>query len=167
MSMKLMAKLFLSLAVLFCFGSCKYSLSGYEINASSAKVAYFENQAPIQSAELSQILTNKLESRILRETSLKLVNEDAELLFSGAIIGYELRPAGVSGTENTEQMQLRVSVHVEYENQVDESKSFSQTFSANENYNANQDLSVVESQLLESITNQIVTEIFNKAFVNW
>lgn len=167
MSMKLMAKVGVLLCILFSVQSCKYSLSGYEISAQTAKVLYFENQAPIQSAELSQIFTNKLESRILRETTLSLVQENPELEFSGAIVGYALSPAAVSGTEQTEQTQLRVTVNVEYKNSLDEEKNFNQSFSATETYDANQDLAAVESQLLESITDQIVQAIFNKAFIDW
>lgn len=165
--MKLMAKLFIFLFTPLVFSACKYSLSGYEINAETAQVHYFENQAPIQSAELAQIFTNKLETTILRETSLRLVQSQPELEFSGAVVGYALSPAAVSGTEQTEQTQLRVTVRVDYINSNDEEKSFSQTFSGTETYDANLDLSSVETQLLESITDQIVLAIFNRAFIDW
>ena len=168
MNMRLMVKyLFILLTSVLLFG-CKYTLSGIDdIEARTALVSYFENQAPIQSAELSQIFTNKLEMKIIQETPLSLVKNEPEVSFSGAIVGYALSPAAVSGTETTEQTQLRVTVNVEYINTLDEEQNFNQSFSATETYDASMDLSSVETQLLESITDQIVQAIFNRAFINW
>lgn len=166
--MKLKVSLIITFISLFCIvTSCRYSLSGYEINAKTAKVEYFENRAPIQSAQLSQIFTNKLESKIIRETPLSIVTKDPEIEFSGAIIGYRLSAAAVSGVEQTEKMQLTVTVNVNYSNKNDEEKNFSQSFSASETFDADKDLSSVETQLLESITEQIVQAIFNRAFIDW
>lgn len=167
MSMKLMVKTCILFAIAASFFSCNYSLSGYEIQGETVRVNYFENQAPIQSAELSQIFTNKLETRIIRETSLQLIREQADLEFSGAIIGYSLSPAAVSGEETTEQTQLTVRVNVEYTNAVNDEKNFNQSFSGSETFDANQDLAAVESDLLDEISEQIIQAIFNKAFIDW
>lgn len=165
--MKLMGKLLISFIFCQFILGCNYSLSGYDIQGNTALINYFENQAPIQSAELSQIFTNKLESRILRETNLQLVRQEADLEFSGAIVGYSLTPAAVSGEETTEQIQLTVTVNVEYSNALDDEKNFNQSFSGSETYDANLDLSAVESDLLDGISDQIIQAIFNKAFIDW
>ncbi len=165
--MRLKGNILLLLFLFFTLYSCRYSLSGYEINADTAEVIYFENQAPIQSAELSQIFTNKLEQKIIRETPLKLVTTDGELIFSGAIVGYALSPAAVTGAETTEKTQLRITVQVDYKNTKDKSKDFNERFSATEVFDANSDLSSVENTLIESITEQLVQSIFNRAFIDW
>ena len=165
--MKLMGKLLIGFVFCQFILGCNYSLSGYDIQGNTALINYFENQAPIQSAELSQIFTNKLESRILRETNLQLVRQEADLEFSGAIVGYSLTPAAVSGEETTEQIQLTVTVNVEYSNALDDEKNFNQSFSGSETYDANLDLSAVESDLLDGISDQIIQAIFNKAFIDW
>lgn len=167
--MKLKASFICALLIMLTTQSCRYSLSGYEIKANTAQVTYFENQAPIQSAELSQIFTNKLEQKIIRETPLKLVQEDGQLQFSGAIVGYSLSPAAVSGAENTEKTELRITVQVEYVDEDDQlpDGSFNERFSASETFDSNLDLSSVENQLIESITEQLVQSIFNRAFIDW
>jgi len=166
--MKLMGRLFLMICILFIFQSCGfYSLTGYEISAENASVSFFENQAPIQSVELSQLFTNKLEQKIIRETQLQLIPKDGQLQFSGAITGYSLSPAAVTGVEETEQLELRITVSVTYVDTETTDNSFTENFSATETFDASADLSSVESQLFESITDQLVQSIFNRAFINW
>ncbi len=157
----------LLLLVVFNFHSCKYSLSGYEIKAKTATIDYFQNQAPIQSADLSQVFTTKLEQKIIRDTPLRLVNTGGEITFSGAITGYNIRPIAVRGTETTAQSQLTLTVQIVYENSEDEEKNFRQSFSASEQFNAETDLLSIEDQLLDKITDQLVDNIFNRAFINW
>lgn len=166
MNMKLKANLIFVFS-LFVLSSCNYSLSGYDIQGETIRVNYFENQAPIQSADISRIFTSKLESRIIQQTSLQLIQQDADLEFSGAIVGYRLSPASVSGTETTEQTQLTITVNVEYTNSLDEEKSFNQSFSGSEVYDANRDLASVEADLIDKISEQIVQSIFNRAFIDW
>lgn len=166
--MKLMGKLIPLFALVFLVNSCGfYSFTGYEISAENVSVSYFENQAPIQSADLSQIFTNKLEQKLIQETPLKLVRTDGELQFSGAITGYSQRAASVTGESVTDQTELSVTVYVEYVNSKDDAKSFSQSFTASQTFDANSDLSSVETGLLEDITDQLVQNIFNKAFIDW
>jgi len=166
--MKLMGKQVVFFCLVTMVSSCNfYSLTGYEITADTASVAFFENQAPIQSVELSQTFTNKLEQKLIRETPLQLVQDSGQLQFSGAIVGYGLRAAAVTGAEQTEQTELRITVRVDYVDEEFPKNNFSENFSATETYDANLDLSSVESQLLESITDQLVQNIFNRAFINW
>lgn len=159
--------LLLTIIALGLSWSCKYSLSGYNINGKTAKVAYFDNQAPIQSANLTQIFTNKLESAILRDTPLQLVRDNPEIEFSGIITDYRLSPAAVSGEDDTEQTKLEVTVKVTYTNTLDESLNFTESFRGNQNYDASLDLAQVEEDLLDDISDQIVTSIFNRAFIDW
>jgi len=158
-----------ALVVLACtlMSSCKYSLSGYEIIAKTATVNFFANQAPVQSADLSQMFTNKLEQKVIRETPLKLVQSGGELEFSGAITSYSIRAVAVRGTENTAESQLSIGVNVEFIDTLDDEKDFTQTFTASETFDANADLTSIENQLLENITDQLVDDIFNRAFINW
>ncbi|MBK9636228.1 MAG: hypothetical protein IPO64_17595 [Bacteroidetes bacterium] len=46
-------------------------------------------------------------------------------------------------------------------------KGFSQTFTDGENYDATKDLNSIEDDLITTITDRIIQNIFNKAFVNW
>ncbi len=147
--------------------SCRYTFSGYDVPGKTAKVNFFENQAPLQSSELSQVFTNKLEQKVIQETPLKLVRNDGDLEFGGAIIGYALRPAAVSGEDQTERTELRITVHVDYINSLEPNENFSENFSATETFNANDDFSSVETRLIESISDQLVQTIFNRAFIDW
>lgn len=151
----------------FLLSACKYSLSGYDVNAETAVVKYFQNQAPIQSADLSQVFTNKLEQRIIRETPVRLVQSNGEIEFSGTITNYTIRPLAVAADDRTQQSELTLTVQVEYKNSKDEDLNFRESFRASEQFDANADLTSIEEELLDSITDQLVAAIFNRAFANW
>jgi len=166
--MTLMVRSLIVIAMAVSLLSGCYGFRGYDISAETASIKYFQNQAPIQSADLSQVFTNKLEQKVIRETPLRLVQGGgAEIEFSGVITGYRIRPVTVSGTERTEQSELTLTVQVDFVNSTDEKANFKQSFSASEQFDANQDLTSLEDQLLDSITDQLVDAIFNRAFVNW
>lgn len=166
--MKLKVRLFFIIGIIIMMQACGfYSLTGYEITADTASVGFFENQAPIQSVELSQTFTTKLEQKLIRETQLQLLPDDGQLQFTGAITGYSLSPAAVSGVEETEQLQLRITVAVNYINEEKPENNFMENFSATETFDATLDVASVETQLFDSITDQLVQSIFNRAFINW
>ncbi len=166
--MRLKVRLFVYMIFIVLLQSCGfYSFTGYEISAQNASVAFFENQAPIQSVELSQTFTTKLEQKLIRETQLQLIPEEGQLQFSGAITGYSLSPAAVSGVEETEQLELRITVSVTYVDVEKPENNFTENFSATETYDATLDIASVEAELFESITEQLVQAIFNRAFINW
>ena len=166
--MTLKARLIVVLAVVaMTIGGCKYDFSGYDIDGSTAVVKYFQNQAPIQAADLSQVFTNKLESKIIRDTPLQLSQGSGDMEFSGIITGYTIRPIAIRNGETTEQSELTLTVQVEYKNFLDDSKDFRQSFNGSAQFDATLDIISVEEDLLDEITDQLIEAVFNRAFVNW
>ena len=58
-------------------------------------------------------------------------------------------------------------MRVRYQNNKDETKSFDRSFSGYEDFDANLTLQQAEDALLESILEQITTEIFNAIAMDW
>jgi hypothetical protein len=56
---------------------------------------------------------------------------------------------------------------VKYTNTLDPSKDFDMPFTRFEDYPSDQDLSAVKDQLIATINEYLVDDIFNKAVVNW
>ena len=157
------------ISLLLC-QSCKiYRFTDASINPNikTVSVQTFPNLAPIQVPSLSQIFTDKLKTKFLRESNLTVLSNGGDIDFNGSIINYNIDPAAVTQTETVAQNRLTISVKVEYTDRIDPNKSFSQVFSDNEVYAASEDISTVEDRLIELITDKLAQSIFNRAFANW
>jgi hypothetical protein len=161
----------LSLAVIsLILVSCGiYSFTGASIppGAKTVSVEYFKNNAPIFNPTLSQDLTEKLQSKLVSQTSLKLTDGSGDLQFKGQIVDYSVSPAGLVSNETAAQNRLTIRVKVEFINEFDQSLNFNQTFTRYQDYPSDKALAEAESELVPGIIDQIVDDIFQKAVVNW
>jgi hypothetical protein len=158
-------------AVMVILPSCKisYSLTGVNLppEMKTFSVQYFPNRAPVVQATLSQKFTDALKEKIQGQTSLNLVNGSGDVDFSGQIEKYDTRPAAITGDEVAALNRLTITVKVQYTNNINPDESFDSSFSRYEDYSSTQDLSAVADDLIDKIVEQLVEDIFNKAFVNW
>ena len=162
------------LAVLLMVQGCKtmkvnYSFSGVNISPDikTVSVQYFPNRAPVVQAQLSQLFTDELVDKIQSNTSLELVPAGGDVSFSGEIRNYETRPTAITGNEKAARNRLTISIRVVYTNVLDPEQDFDSTFSRYEEYDSSQNLADVEQELIDLIVENILEDIFNKAFVNW
>ncbi|MFT5764518.1 MAG: hypothetical protein ACI8X3_001949, partial [Saprospiraceae bacterium] len=63
--------------------------------------------------------------------------------------------------------RLDVTVNVEFINNKDETQNWVQPFSYFSDFESDQNFLTVQDGLVETINNQLVEDIFNKAFTNW
>ncbi len=150
--------------------ACKvqYSFTGVSVdpNVKSFSVETFPNLAGIVNANLSQTITEKMKDKFSSEARLDIVDSSGDVEFSGAVLNYFVGPAASAANDRAAQNRLTVSVKVEYVNNVTAEK-WNNTFQHFENFDSDVNLNDVEDQLVEEITDRIVTDIFNKAFSNW
>ncbi len=152
------------------FTSCvRFTFSGASIpeGAKTFSVNYFVNNASLVNPSLSQLITDKLRDRIQSQTSLIMVNDNADLTFEGEIINYVVQPAALQANDVASLNQLTITINVKYSNKIDEKQSFSQQFSRYQQFSSTVSFSSVESSLTEQIVNDLVDDIFNRAFINW
>ena len=147
----------------------KYTLSGQSIpaDAKTVSVSFFVNKAALSPPTFSQQFTEGLKTKFQRETRLQLVASGGDLEFEGAVTGYSVAPMAVQGNETAALNRLTVSVSVTYVNNLDEQQNFSTNFSRFADFPASQSLTSVEGQLTPTITDQLIQDIFNRAFINW
>jgi len=153
----------------FILNGC-YTLSGSSIdpNWETIKISTFPNYAPYQNPNLSQDFTNKLQDIFNNRTKLSLTTDDnADLLIDGEITGYQQTSVAIQANEIAGKNRLTMTVRVRYQNNKDESKSFDKSFSAYEDFEANQTLQQAEGALLDSILEQLTTQIFNAIAMDW
>lgn len=147
----------------------KYTFSGQSIppDAKTVSVAFFVNKAPLASPLFSQQFTEELKTKFQRETRLQLVPSGGDLEFEGSVTGYSVAPTAVQGNETAALNRLTVSVSVTYVNNLKEDDNFTTNFSRFADFSANSSLTAVEGQLTPVIMEQLIQDIFNRAFINW
>lgn len=146
-----------------------YSFSGASIPeaAKTFSVAYFPNNAPMVSPTLSTMLTESLKDKFSRQTKLQLVEEGGDFAFEGEITGYSSTTASVSSDNYAQMNRLTITVRVEFTNVVEPQNSFTQSFSQFADYDSQQLLTDIQSELDQQIVDQLVTDIFMAAAANW
>ena len=152
-----------------CGYKVTYNLSGGSIppEAKTFSVAYFPNNAPMVSPTLSTMLTESLKDKFSRQTKLQLVEEGGDFAFEGEITGYSSTTASVSSDNYAQLNRLTITVRVEFTNVVEPQNSFVQSFSQFADYDSQQLLTDIQSELDQQIVDQIVTDIFMAAAANW
>ena len=150
--------------------SCKisYTFTGASIppEAKTVSIQYFQNQAPLVQAQLSQLFTDALKDRFSNQTSLELINGDGDLNFEGYISGYEMKPVSIQQDAASEN-RLTITIKVKYINNYDPKQNFDTSFTAYEDYPSSNNLSDVEGELMEVIIEKLIDDIFNKSVANW
>lgn len=157
-------------AGLFLHSGCGfYSHSGASVppDAKTFSVSYIPNLASIVAPTLSQTLTEKLKRKFINETQLRLIKEEGDLQFSGRITDYKNVPVAIQGNQQNAVNRLTLTAEIECVNKKDEKKNFRQTFSNFVDYPADQNFASVENDLINQVTDMMVTDVFNKAFINW
>lgn len=152
------------------FSGCKaggYSLSGATIVGETISVKFFQNKADLVQPSLSQVFTEMLRDKFIQQSSLELVESDGDLNLDGEIIAYNISPQAIQGDETAALNRLTITVKVRFTNKLKEEDNFESTFKAFEDYDSNQSLSTVEEELINTICERLVEDIFNKAVVNW
>ena len=170
-----MKRLLLALPIItiltFLLPGC-YTLKSTAIPAemNTVNVAFFENNAPLVVSNLSLTFTEALKTRVRTTTRLSIVNGEGDANMSGAITDYRSVPVSIQAPNNNaapiagaQALTLMVRVKFDYPN--DKNLSFDQTFSKSINYSGN--LASQEQALLQTLTQQLIDDIFNKAFNNW
>ena len=151
--------------------SCRvsYSFTGASISpdVKTVSIEYFQNLSSLVNPALSSIFTEALKDRFVTQTSLNSVKGYGDLQFSGQITGYSISPIAIQGNEIAAKNRLTINIRVKFENSKDNKYNFDKTFSQFEDYNSDQDFPSVEAQLVKTIVDKLIDEIFNNSVANW
>ncbi|TAE84902.1 MAG: hypothetical protein EAY81_07145 [Bacteroidetes bacterium] len=157
-------------AGLFILTGCGfYSHTGASVpaNAKTFSVAYISNVASIVMPLFSQTLTEKLKTKFINETTLKLTQSEGDIRFSGKVLSYSTGPVAVQGNQQNAVNRLTVTIEITYENTKEEGKNFTQQFTNYVDYAATENFAAVENTLVNQVCDILVQDVFNKAFINW
>jgi len=137
-----------------------------QIPAKTIQIDFFENNTSLASSIVSSSFTESLRDLMQAQTSLMLVSDNGEVVFTGSISEYLISPVNIqAGSESAAQNRLTMSVSVdEYFPVIDSVALNNKKFSAFVDYNTDDDFSTIEESLIESLNKQLTQDIFDKSF---
>ena len=150
-----------------------YSFTGASISpdVKTISVLNFADRSSISPPYLAQTFSEKTREYYQRNTSLGLVNKEGDLNLEGTITQYAISPiapqGSTTGAESAAQTRLTIAVNVKFTNQKDKLQNFEQTFSFYADFPQASSFSQVENDLIKTISDQIILDIFNKSVANW
>ena len=156
--------------ILLCTGcAVSASFSGGSISPEiqTFSVKDFPNEALLVVPSLSSVFTEGLKDKIERNSRLNLVEKNGDTQFEGRITRYSFRPLAISGNDVAEKQEIRVTVEVIFTNTKNEAENFKQTFSAKYEYPSTNSREEIEEEAIEEMIQNLVDDIYNKAFTNW
>lgn len=160
--------LFVIVLVVFGLASC-YRFKGASIDANlkTIQVSNIRMETAGGPANLSLEINERLKEYFQRNTSLKINNNNPDLLIEGSIIGYELTPQAPTGDDKAGLNRITLRVQFRLTNRLDEDKNFEQEFSFYQDFPQSQTLTQVEKALIPKLVDQIILDLFNKIAGDW
>lgn len=150
--------------------SISYKLNGSALDYSIYKtisVSEFPIRAALVYPPLQQTFENALLDYIARNTRLQVTEGATDLSMEGEITGYNLTPQAVTENALASQTRLTITVRVKYTDHKNDRNNVDQSFSAYQDFDANEMLTDVQDELCQQITDQLVDLIFNATLGNW
>ena len=158
-----------SLAVLAV--SCGiYSFSGTNIqpDVKTITIPFVEYKALRVNPSLSNELTEALQDKFRKRTSLEQGDVDGDLEVVCSVTGYDVKATAVTAGEVAAQNRLTITVSVDFTNRKYPEEDFAnKSFSAYEDYDSSNSLDAVESSLCTTIIEKLVEDIFNATVAQW
>ena len=146
-----------------------YSFTGTNIQADvkTITIPLVEYKALRVNPSLSNQLTEALQDKFRKLTTLEQVDENGDLELLCEVTGYDVKATAITAGEVAAQNRLTVSVKIEFTNRKYPEDDVSQSFSAYEDYDSAQSLDAVEATLCETIVEKLVEDIFNATVAQW
>jgi hypothetical protein len=153
-------------------GIYSFTGSSIPIGVETFQVNYFENTAggrPGSTIEpgLDRDFTIALQDLIVNQTSLNLVNEGGDIIYSGEITEFSVTPMAATAEIKAAQNRLKMSVMVSYENALNEEDNIEKSFSFYYDFPGNLQVYDIKDSALEEIFERITQDIFNETLAKW
>ncbi len=147
-------------------GVYSFTSASIDPNVKTLYVENFENLASTVEPSLTQTLVEKLKNKCISEARLDLSNQGGDVEFAGSIMNYVVEPAASGADDQAALSQLTINIRVDFVNNVTD-ENWSESFRQFETFPKDANLSDVETELIEQITNRLIDDIYNRAFANW
>lgn len=158
--------------VMMFLASCtvSYKFNGASIDYQKTKtiqITPFPLRSAYVWAPMQAMFNNRLTDVFASQTRLTQVQRNGDLQIAGEITGYEQFNKAISAEGLSSQVQLKMTVNVRFVNNANHSEDFERQFTATAEYDATQQLTTVQEELVTQMVKDIVDQIFNATVANW
>ncbi|MFN5444600.1 MAG: LPS assembly lipoprotein LptE [Crocinitomicaceae bacterium] len=128
-----------------------------------------ENNAPNSPINFSGFLSDKIRDGIQNNTRLKLSNSpnSGEVRLEGIITNYTISPIAIQAGDNVSKNRLTVTCNMKITIMSPKEQEMTLSSTRFADYPTDNNFSVVENELNEQISQQIVQDVINKILSNW
>ena len=158
------------LALILSACTISYRFNGASIDYTTTKTIQIDN-FPIRSAyvwaPMQSIFQNKLMDIYANQTKLQQVKKNGDLQLAGEIVAFDQFNKGISSDGYSSQVQLKMTVNVRFVNNKKHTDDFERQFSATTEYDASQQLTAVQEELVTQMAKDLTEQIFNATVANW
>ena len=158
--------LILALAAVSC-GIYSFTGPNIQSDVKTITIPLVEYKALRVNPSLANELTEALQDKFRKLTSLEQVDVDGDLELVCEVTGYDVKATAITAGEVAAQNRLTVTVKIEFTNRKYPEDDVSQSFSAYEDFDSTQSLDAVEGTLCETIIEKLVENIFNATVAQW
>ncbi|MCB0684961.1 MAG: hypothetical protein KDC53_00510 [Saprospiraceae bacterium] len=159
---------YIMIMVLLGTGGC-YSFKGISIppEANTFYISELRSRVPGAPADLGQQFSENLKQKFLNQSRLNFVEIDPDIEFSGEITRFAVTSVAPQPGETTAFNRLEIGVRMKYVYHLDEEENWENSFSFYQDFSRDENLLDVQDGLITIIFQQLAEDIFNKAFTNW
>ena len=108
-----------------------------------------------------------MQDLIVNQTSLNLVNQGGDIIYSGEITEFSVTPMAATAEIKAAQNRLTMAVMVSYENVLNEEDNIEKRFSFYYDFPGNLQVYDIKDSALEEIFERITQDIFNETLAKW
>ncbi len=163
------------LALLPAVNGCGvYSMSGAATSAKTISIEPFFNNTDLAPANIGATFTNKLKDYFNQNSSLRVIETNAELHIEGIVADYRINSMAPVSTGNVNDpntaalSRLTIAVKVTFEDNLEPKNNFKdRTFSFYKDFDNNLNFPTIQEDLEKTIFDQILIDIFNATVANW
>ena len=146
-----------------------YRFNGASIDYTTTKTIQIDN-FPIRSAyvwgPMQSIFQNRLTDIFANQTKLRQVKKNGDLQLAGEIVAFDQYNKGISSDGYSSLVQLKMTVNVRFVNNKKHTEDFERQFTATSEYDASQQLTAVQEELVTQMVKDITDQIFNATVAN-
>ncbi len=148
-----------------------YKFNGSSIDYSKTKtisIVDFPNTAELIYPPLAQTFSESLRDAYTKQTRLQLVKKGGDMQLEGEIVGYVLTPMAISADTYSSETKLTITVNVRFTNNKNPEESFSdKKYTAYQTFDSSRRLDDVQEELMKTMVNDIVDNIYNDTVAKW
>ena len=172
MSHGILKSILVFLAWVFLMSGCtvSYKLNGASIDYNTIKtitIETFTNRAAYQWAPMAPMFNTSISDIYNRQTKLRQVKRDGDLVLSGEITSYDQTNKSIAADGYSSMVQLKMTVKIKFTNNKHHDDDFDRSFTASREYDSSQQLSAVQEELVQQMIDDIVDQVFNQTVVKW